>query len=1016
VTLVFCDVTGSTALGERLDPESLRDVQSRYFDAMRAVIERHGGTVEKFIGDAVMAIFGIPQLHEDDALRAVRAAGEMREALDVLNKVLERDRGVTIQVRIGVNTGEVVVGDRSTGQALATGDAVNVAARLEQQAWPGDVVLGEATHRLVREAVEVEPVGPLELRGKAGAVPAWRLLGVRDVVTAVPRRLDSPMVGRERQLAQLRQAFQAAAGDRACQLFTVLGSAGVGKSRLVAEFLAGLGGDAEVLRGRCLPYGEGITYYPVVEAIKQAAGLADFDLLDVVEAKVCSVLEGEEHQDLVCRNVSQLIGVAEVTAAEETFWAIRRFFEAIARERPLVLVFDDVQWGEPTFLDLVEHIADWSRGSPILVLCAARSELLDLRPGWGGGKLNVATVSLEPLSDAEAGTLIANLLGSTELPAGVGERIVQSAEGNPLFVEQTLAMLIDDGLLARRDARWIAAGDLAAASVPPSIHALLAARLDRLTPDERTVLEAAAVVGKEFFAGAVRDLVPEGARAAVPSHLMALVHKDLVRPARSTLPGQDAFLFRHVLVRDTAYGALPKGRRAELHERSADWLERVAGSAVAEQEEIVGYHLERSAALGARAAARLSAAGRRASGRLDARGAANLLGRALALIPPDDTERTRILYELAEALNPLGDHRGAFEAFDEVAHLAERAGDRSLAWLARIQRSYLQMDIDPHAVSTEDVRAELEEAARWFEKLGDEAGLAMVWTRLSFIEWMPCLYERAERAARRALDHARRSGDQRLVTQALRFLVAAQRWGPATPEEGQRTLDDLVDELSRTRQLEWSTLIARASYRGMKGSLDEARRLMGLALEAVETLGLGYLIADHFDKLGQLEFLAGDAVAAERAYHRSYELFDEQGDEAPKSTVAAMLARTLCALGRIEEAEGYAAIARAAGAEDDLASQALGRSVQALVISARGEHAPAEALAGEAVRMFAGAECPNMQGDLWMDLAAVLRAAGKPEDAARAAREALIRYERKGNLVSSRQVRTFLTQLGQSSG
>jgi len=456
VTIVFCDVTGSTALGERLDPESLRDVQSRYFDAMRAAIERHGGTVEKYIGDAVMAVFGIPQLHEDDALRAARAAADMREGLAALNKELERDRGVTIEVRIGVNTGEVVAGASATDPAIVTGDAVNVAARLEQRAAPGDVLIGEATYRLVREAVEAEPVQPLDLKGKAEPVGAWRLVGVREVVSGIPRHLDSPMVGRERQLGQLRQAFEAAEGDQACQLFTILGPAGVGKSRLVQEFVSGLGERAAVLQGRCLPYGEGITYFPVVETVKQAAGLADFDLPDVVEAKVCSVLQGDEHQQLVCRRVSQLMGAADAAAGEDTFWAIRRFFEASARERPLVLVFDDIHWGEATFLDLVEHIADWSRGSPILLLCMARPDLLDLRPGWAGGKLNAATVSLEPLSEDQSATLIANLLGSSELPSQVASRIVETAEGNPLFVEETLAMLVDDGLVAREDGRWVA--------------------------------------------------------------------------------------------------------------------------------------------------------------------------------------------------------------------------------------------------------------------------------------------------------------------------------------------------------------------------------------------------------------------------------------------------------------------------------------------------------------------------------------------------------------------------------
>jgi class 3 adenylate cyclase len=532
VTIVFCDVTGSTALGERLDPESLRDVQSRYFDAMRAAIERHGGTVEKYIGDAVMAVFGIPRLHEDDALRAARAAADMREGLAALNKELERDRGVTIGVRIGVNTGEVVAGASATDPAIVTGDAVNVAARLEQRAAPGDVLIGEATYRLLREAVEAEPVEPLDLKGKAEPVGAWRLLGVREVVSGIPRHLDSPMVGRERQLGQLRQAFEAAEGDQACQLSTILGPAGVGKSRLVQEFVSGLGERAGVLRGRCLPYGEGITYFPVVETVKQAAGLADFDLPDVVEAKVCSVLEGDEHQQLVCGRVSQLMGAADAAAGEDTFWAIRRFFEASARERPVVLVFDDIHWGEATFLDLVEHIADWSRGSPILLLCMARPDLLDLRPGWAGGKLNAATVSLEPLSEDQSATLIVNLLGSTELPSQVASRIVETAEGNPLFVEETLAMLVDDGLVVREDGRWVAAGDLSSLTVPPSIQALLASRLDRLTPEERTALEAAAVVGKAFFVAAVRDLVSEDARPRVPGDIMALVRKEL-NPARS---------------------------------------------------------------------------------------------------------------------------------------------------------------------------------------------------------------------------------------------------------------------------------------------------------------------------------------------------------------------------------------------------------------------------------------------------------------------------------------------------
>ena len=1022
VTIVFCDVTGSTALGERLDPESLRDVQSRYFDAMRAAIERHGGTVEKYIGDAVMAVFGIPQLHEDDALRAARAAADMREGLAALNKELERDRGVAIEVRIGVNTGEVVAGASATDPAIVTGDAVNVAARLEQRAAPGDVLIGEATYRLVREAVEAEPVQPLDLKGKAEPVGAWRLVGVREVVSGIPRHLDSPMVGRERQLGQLRQAFEAAEGDQACQLFTILGPAGVGKSRLVQEFVSGLGERAAVLQGRCLPYGEGITYFPVVETVKQAAGLADFDLPDVVEAKVCSVLQGDEHQQLVCRRVSQLMGAADAAAGEDTFWAIRRFFEASARERPLVLVFDDIHWGEATFLDLVEHIADWSRGSPILLLCMARPDLLDLRPGWAGGKLNAATVSLEPLSEDQSATLIANLLGSSELPSQVASRIVETAEGNPLFVEETLAMLVDDGLVAREDGRWVAVGDMSLVTVPASIQALLAARLDRLTPDERTALGAAAVVGKEFFVGAVRDLVSEAARPRVPGDLMALVRKELIRPERSTLPGEDAFRFRHMLIRDAAYEAIPKAQRAELHERLADWLERVGGDAVVEQEEIVAYHLEqayayrtqlaplddRSRAIGSRAGTRLAAAGRRAAGRGDHVAAVNLLRRAAAVSEVGGSERARVLYDLGSALVWVGEAQSAFATFDEAAGVGPRAGDRSLERLARLRRSVTVMLTSPHDMPTEVLRAELEEAARVFEDVGDEAALATVWTELAQIEWMPCRYDWAQIAARRAMDHARRSGDERLLAGPLMYLIGAPMLGTATPHEGMRGLDDLEAEIARSRQLQSIAATARGYYLGMQGSFPEAQRLLDEANETSLSLGLRFDMAAIYEILGHLELYAGDATAAERAFRTNYDILDELGDEGHKSTAAASLALALCGLERFQEAETYAEMAMRIAAEDDLASQTHGRSAQALVLVARGEFAEAERLAREAVELYADAQAPNFQGDAWMDLARVLAAAGKPANAEQAAREALALYERKGNLPAAASTRAFI--------
>jgi class 3 adenylate cyclase len=364
VTVVFSDVTGSTALGERLDPESLRRVLARYFDLASQVVERHGGSVEKFIGDAVMAVFGVPHVHEDDALRAVRAAAELREALEQLNAELERDYGTTLSVRTGVNTGEVVTG---TEERLATGDAVNVAARLEQAAQPGEILIGSQTLRLVRDAVSVDALPPLDAKGKADPVTAYRLVSLDSDAPAFLRRADVPMVGRERQLKLLRDAFDNVASERTCDLFTVLGPAGVGKSRLISEFLRTIEG-ATVVRGRCLSYGEGITYWPVVEVVKQIP-----DAETPVEGAAWKALEA-------------VLGEGDAAATpDEIAWAFRKLLEAKASQEPLLCIFDDIQWGEETFLELIEHVADLSRGAPILLLCMARPELLDRRPSWAGG-------------------------------------------------------------------------------------------------------------------------------------------------------------------------------------------------------------------------------------------------------------------------------------------------------------------------------------------------------------------------------------------------------------------------------------------------------------------------------------------------------------------------------------------------------------------------------------------------------------------------------------------------------
>ncbi len=741
VTVLFIDAVSSTALGERMDPESLRAVMTRYFDVMREAIESHGGTVEKFIGDAVMAIFGVPTVHEDDALRACRAAVEIRGRLSQLEPQIRADRGVAIEWRAGINTGPVVAGDVAAGQRIVTGDAVNVAARLEAAAAPGEILLGAETYALVREAVSTEAVEPLALKGKSEPVPAWRLTDVSDAVGRHVRPSDAPLVGRLRPLRNLDDAFHEAVEERICHLFTIVGAAGVGKSRVVEEFIGSLGDQAQVASGRCLAYGQGITYWPVAEAIRDGSGIAEGDSPEVAAARLREVLGDEPDAERVASIVSGLLGIQESPPVpEEIFWAIRKTFEALARKRPLILVFDDIHWGEPTFLDLIEHIADWTRDAPILLIAMARAELLEKRPTWGGGKRWVTTMSLEPLSEVESQELVTSLLGRAELPAEFRAHISQAAEGNPLFVEELLAKLIDDGFLVRSNGGWVTPGDLGQLALPPTIQALLAARLDGLGNEDRSVIESAAVEGKVFHRGAVTELAPEPMRGQVRDRLASLMRMELVRPDQASFAGEEAYRFRHLLIRDAAYQALAKQTRSELHERFAAWLERVASERLAEYEEIIAYHLEQAyryrAELGPpdaharqlaeRAGALLADAGERADGRADLSGTVDLLGRAVELLA-DTPRRRRLVARLGDRVYGVGDGPRAERILTDAMADADRAGDEGASALAAL---YL-LAVQQSTRSTEMAESlrEGERLAAILAQTGDETGalLAEAW-------------------------------------------------------------------------------------------------------------------------------------------------------------------------------------------------------------------------------------------------------------------------------------------------
>jgi len=1025
VTVVFTDVAGFTGIGERLDPETLRRVMTQYFDHMRDVLEHHGGTVEKFIGDAVMAVFGVPTLHEDDALRATRAAVQMRDRLAELNERLDREWGVRIRVRTGVNTGEVVAGDPGAGQSLVVGDAVNVAARLEQAATPGEILLGPSTQRLVRDAVEVESTELLALKGRGEPVRAFRLLSIVPGAPAFARRLDSPMIGRERERLLLQQAFDRAVEDQTCHLFTVLGAAGVGKSRLASEVITACSAEALVLSGRSLPYGEGITFWPVIEIVRAAAGLTEDDSPEQARGKIHEVLRDEEDRDLVAARVAQLVGLPDATAElQETWWGVRRFLEALARRRPLIVIFDDLQWAEPVLLDLIDHAAERTRNAPVLLVCLARPEMLDARPGWSGGKVNATSILLEPLSPEASETLIENLLGQAELAADARTRIAAAAEGNPLFVEEMLAMLIDEGKLRRDDGRWIPTTDLADVAVPPTIQALLASRLDQLTSDERAVIERAAVEGKIFHVGAVAELVPEWIRDRVEAHLDTLVLKELIRPERASFVGQDAFAFRHILIRDEAYRGTPKETRAELHERFAAWLERSAGGWLPEYQEIVGYHLEQShraradlgridaatAATGRRAAEHLEVAGRRAVDRGDVRAAANMFERALALLTDVDARLVRLRIRLAEVLGEIGEFARAEEVLERAMTESKETGDERLASLASMQRATLRINTDP-GNSTEDARRDAEQAIRVFTELGDDEGLARAWWVLAYVHWNEARADDTAEAIERSIHHATAAGDLRLQATNLAFLAGTASWGAAPVEEGIRRIDAILERAGGHRLVESSALTTRGALAAQLGRFDEARATIARGRRILDELGQTVLHAATAQEVGRVEMLAEDPVSAEREFRAGYETLERLGERAYLSTVAAMVADALYEQGRLEEAHRFTQISEEASDPGDLASQISWRMTRGRILARRGEPEEGERLVRDAVTLAEGTDFLDTHADTLMGLADVLEVGGRREEAAVAIERALKLYERKGATVLADRARHRLADV-----
>jgi class 3 adenylate cyclase/tetratricopeptide (TPR) repeat protein len=1022
VSVVFADLQGSTALGEALDSESLREVLSRYFEAMKVELERHGGTVEKYIGDAVMAVFGLPTVHEDDALRAVRAADAMRVALARLNEELERAYGVRLANRTGVNTGEVVAGDAATGQRLVTGDPVNTAARLEQAAPTGEILLGDLTYKLVRDVVEVEPVAPLALKGKAELTPAYRLLAIRK--SAEPAGRDAtPMVGRAREMRMLRVAFDDAVSSKAPRMVTIIGDAGVGKSRLVREFVASLPSDTLTLAGRCLPYGQGITFWPFVEIVRRAADIDEDDAPERARAKVLGLIGDEAVAD----RIAAATGLsAEPFPLTELFDGIRRFVRSLAERGPVMLLVDDIHWAEPTLLDLLEHVTSDEASSTTFILCTARHDLLESRPDWGDGGRS-GRLELGPLGEAESTAIVESILGQSGLPAAVRDRVVVASEGNPLFVEQLVSMLIDDGVLRRVEGDWRVADEVGEVGIPPTIQALLAARLDRLRHEERAVVEPASVVGLVFQEAAIRSLVPEAVAADVPVHLATLDRKQLVHPATGAVEGDSSHRFHHILIRDAAYNGQLKRARATLHERFADWADAVNADRdrALEFEEILGYHLEQAyrylgelgplddhgIELGVRASGRLASAGRRAVGRGDLPAAANLLRRAAAALAKASPQRSQLLIEAGEAMTQVGDLTGADAAFDAAISDARAIDDRPLEVSARVGRLYLHYITEGDADEARVIE-QVEEAIRVLEPAAAHSGLSRAWRILTNVHFAACRYLDAQVAAEQMIEEAQLAGDRPATIRVLPALAVCAQLGPTPVPEAIGIVERILADVRGDRQAEALTIRALANLEAMRGRFSEARTLYRRSRATLDELGVGLEAAlTSATASGPVELIADDAEAAESELRRDYEALAAMGERNYISTTAALLAEALYRQDRDTEAMELTLESERIGAADDVVTQFLWRSIRAKVLARMGRQGEAMRLSSEAVAIIGLAQDPDSQGYAAIDQAEVLRMVGRTDDAAREAGRAVQLFALKGNTASGSRAQATLGEI-----
>ena len=985
VTCLISDLVGPAALGELLDPEILRPLLVRCHETMRLACEKYGGTVHESIDAGIAAVFGIPVSHEDDALRAVLAANEIRLQVTELSAELEPAFGVELAVRTGLSTGEVVTAGEEDGESLVLGSAGSVAARLGRAAAPGEILLGESTRSLLGDAVSVD-LASVPATGEAQPARAYRLLELMPEAPAAGARPETPFFGREPELRLLRDTFDRSVVGASCQLVTVLGEPGIGKSRLVRELQPLLGPEATVLVGRCPAYGEGVTYWPVREMILQAAGPESIDEL----------VQGLEDGPAVARGVAAALGLEEGVAGEEALWAFRRLFAEIARARPLVLVFEDVHYGQTALVDLVNHLATWIRDAPVLILCLARPELLETRPVWAGGQRNAASLTLGPLSAEESRELLVALAGETMQEAGLA-RIAATAGGNPLFLEQLLAHVGER------------ATDAAEHGLPPALQALLAARLDLLDHQERSLLEHGAVEGDIFHLGSVLALSDDLSRTEAESVLQELLRRDLLRPERPALAGEVAVRFRHELIRDAAYESLPKAGRVALHERHAHWLESL-GTAVPEPDARIGFHLERACRLArevakdgeeerrlaVRAGQRLAEAARHAHRRGDLSGEIGFLDRAVGLLGPDEPAAAELLPALGSALTEAG-------TFDQAADVAERAvelGDRFglplVRWRGVIEGERLRLYRHPESVDVGATVATAEAAATALRDLGDDLGLSRASYLMCDLAWTTGRIEASFEHAERAVEYARRAGIGFEVAAALNFVAALVEGRTPVSEAVSRCLT-LEREFVGHRAAELSLLGCRAALAAMAGRVDEAREGMAESRAGLEELGLHEASAWMALMHAQAEMSAGDPAAAAAAALDAQRITRAIGDRWFLSAALVDHAHALLAQGVDDAAAAVEAI-DAVPAPSDMEWLIKRHTARGTLAARRGEVEHGLVELRHAVELADPTDLIVYRADAYRILGNVLLDAGRPSEAREAAKTSLELYEAKENV------------------